>query len=237
MFCKFHDPNFRIFAQIDEASLPAFILLSNQVLDECNRQITDATGKQQGKIDELNSEIRCDSLKLWTMGQFGVDYTQVFFQVHFQHIRTEWDRDLNLFLFRKLKAMIVKHETRIRTLETKNKEQEKQLMSQVRTLFQVKCDPLTKKTCIWNVLLSYLFRASIWTTMGTRERTLTLTKCDQLVTQMVTSRDYFQGYQTLGFFVTLTIFVLVMPRRSCAEAAFMDINGLAAIIVTQQEIV
>ena len=28
--------------------------------------------------------------------------------------------------------MIVKHETRIRTLETKNKEQEKQLMSQVR---------------------------------------------------------------------------------------------------------
>ena len=27
--------------------------------------------------------------------------------------------------------MIVKHETRIRTLETKNKEQEKQLMSQV----------------------------------------------------------------------------------------------------------
>ena len=36
-----------------------------------------------------------------------------------------------LFIFRKLKAMIVKHETRIRTLETKNKEQEKQLMSQV----------------------------------------------------------------------------------------------------------
>ena len=29
-----------------------------QVLDECNKQITDATGKQQGKIDELNSEIR-----------------------------------------------------------------------------------------------------------------------------------------------------------------------------------
>jgi len=54
---------------------------------------------------------------------------------------------------------------------------------------------------------------------------------------MVTSRDYFQGYQTLEFVVTLTIFVLVMPRRSCAEAAFMDINGLAAIIVTQQEIV
>jgi len=73
--------------------------------------------------------------------------------------------------------------------------------------------------------------------MGTRERTLTLTKCDQLVTQMVTSRDYFQGYQTLEFVVTLTIFVLVMPRRSCAEAAFRNINGLAAIIVTQQEIV
>ena len=71
--------------------------------------------------------------------------------------------------------------------------------------------------------------------MGTRERTLTLTKCDQLVTQMVTSRDYFQGYQTLESVVTLTIFVLVMPRRSCAEAAFMDINGLAAIIVTQQK--
>jgi len=62
--------------------------LTAMVLDECNKQITDATGKQQGKIDELNSEIR------------------------------------------KLKAMIVKHETRIRTLETKNKEQEKQLMSQ-----------------------------------------------------------------------------------------------------------
>jgi len=62
--------------------------LTAMVLDECSRQITDATGKQQGKIDELNSEIR------------------------------------------KLKAMIVKHETRIRTLETKNKEQEKQLMSQ-----------------------------------------------------------------------------------------------------------
>jgi len=30
---------------------------------------------------------------------------------------------------RKLKAMIVKHETRIRTLETKNKEQEKMLIS------------------------------------------------------------------------------------------------------------
>jgi len=37
--------------------------------------------------------------------------------------------------------------------------------------------------------------------------------------------------------VTLTIIVLVMPRRSCAKAAFLDINGLAAIIVTQQEIV
>jgi len=58
------------------------------VLDECHRQIQEATGKQQGKIDELNAEIR------------------------------------------KLKAMIVKHETRIRTLETKNKEQEKQLLSQ-----------------------------------------------------------------------------------------------------------
>lgn len=62
--------------------------LTSIVLDECHKQITEATGKQQGKIDELNSEIR------------------------------------------KLKAMIVKHETRIRTLETKNKEQEKQLMSQ-----------------------------------------------------------------------------------------------------------
>ena len=30
----------------------------NQVLDECSKQISDATGKQQGKIDELNSEIR-----------------------------------------------------------------------------------------------------------------------------------------------------------------------------------
>merc|ERR1719220_582158 len=32
--------------------------LTAMVLDECNKQITDATGKQQGKIDELNSEIR-----------------------------------------------------------------------------------------------------------------------------------------------------------------------------------
>jgi len=62
--------------------------LTSMVLDECSKQIQDATGKQQGKLDELNSEIR------------------------------------------KLKAMIVKHETRIRTLETKNKEQEKQLISQ-----------------------------------------------------------------------------------------------------------
>jgi len=62
--------------------------LTAMVLDECHRQIQEATGKQQGKIDELNAEIR------------------------------------------KLKAMIVKHETRIRTLETKNKEQEKQLISQ-----------------------------------------------------------------------------------------------------------
>lgn len=62
--------------------------LTEMVLDQCNKQINEATGKQQGKIDELNSEIR------------------------------------------KLKAMIVKHETRIRTLETKNKEQEKQLISQ-----------------------------------------------------------------------------------------------------------
>merc|ERR1712025_597465 len=62
--------------------------MTTMVLDECKKQIDDATGKQQVKIDELNSEIR------------------------------------------KLKAMIVKHETRIRTLETKNKEQEKQLLSQ-----------------------------------------------------------------------------------------------------------
>jgi len=40
---------------------------------------------------------------------------------------------------------------------------------------------------------------------------------------------------TLGFFVTLTIIMLVMPRRSCAEADFVDIDGLAAIIVTQQK--
>merc|ERR1711936_1557709 len=56
--------------------------LTAMVLDECHRQISEATGKQQGKIGELNAEIR------------------------------------------KLKAMIVKHETRIRTLETKNKESE-----------------------------------------------------------------------------------------------------------------
>ena len=28
------------------------------MLDECHRQISEATGKQQGKIDELNAEIR-----------------------------------------------------------------------------------------------------------------------------------------------------------------------------------
>ena len=39
----------------------------------------------------------------------------------------------------------------------------------------------------------------------------------------------------MEFVVTLTIIVLVMPRRSCAEAAFRNINGLAAIIVTQQK--
>ena len=27
-------------------------------MDECHRQISEATGKQQGKIDELNAEIR-----------------------------------------------------------------------------------------------------------------------------------------------------------------------------------
>ena len=32
--------------------------LTAMVLDECSKQISDATGKQQGKIDELNSEIR-----------------------------------------------------------------------------------------------------------------------------------------------------------------------------------
>jgi len=58
------------------------------VMEECNRLIQEATGKQGGKIEELNAEIR------------------------------------------KLKAMIVKHETRIRTLETRGKEQEKQLASQ-----------------------------------------------------------------------------------------------------------
>lgn len=58
------------------------------VMEECSRQISEVTGKQKEKIDELNSEIR------------------------------------------KLKAMIVKHETRIRSLENKAKEQEKQLVSQ-----------------------------------------------------------------------------------------------------------
>jgi len=75
------------------------------VLDECHRQIQEATGKQQGKIDELNAEIR----KLKAM--IGI--------IVWLEINTV---SLNVFS--------VKHETRIRTLETKNKEQEKQLLSQ-----------------------------------------------------------------------------------------------------------
>jgi len=61
--------------------------LTMVVMEECHKQIQEATGKQKEKVEELGAEIR------------------------------------------KLKAMIVKHETRIRSLETKNKEQEKQLLS------------------------------------------------------------------------------------------------------------
>ena len=109
-----------------------------------------------------------------------------------------------LFIFRKLKAMIVKHETRIRTLETKNKEQEKQLMSQVLLhsliapsnssflpllwyYLSFVCPLYTIRHlthimyCLYYILYILLSRESIWTTMGTLERTSTLTKCDQLV--------------------------------------------------------
>ena len=47
------------------------------VLDECHRQISEATGKQQGKIDELNAEIR----KLKAM--IGKDFHVFAFQLEY----------------------------------------------------------------------------------------------------------------------------------------------------------
>ena len=74
------------------------------VLDECKRLVEDSSDKSQTKIEELNSEIR----KLKAMiGIFHIGY---------------WYKTIII-------DISVKHETRIRTLETKNKEQEKALNS------------------------------------------------------------------------------------------------------------
>ena len=75
------------------------------VLDECTRLVADSSEKSSVKIEELNSEIR----KLKAM--IGKNDDQLFDGVN--------------LLFKSS----VKHETRIRTLETKNKEQEKMLIS------------------------------------------------------------------------------------------------------------
>ena len=75
------------------------------VLDECSRLVADSQEKSNTKVEELNSEIR----KLKAMiGKFFLT-------------------SITRFLWNDL--FPVKHETRIRTLETKNKEQEKMLIS------------------------------------------------------------------------------------------------------------
>ena len=78
------------------------------VLDECSRLVADSQEKSNTKVEELNSEIR--KLKAMIGKYFH------FLMKHQLQIRI-----IDLFL--------VKHETRIRTLETKNKEQEKMLIS------------------------------------------------------------------------------------------------------------
>ena len=100
------------------------------VLDECHRQISEATGKQQGKIDELNAEIRKLKAmigKLVVMIELKVDLALNMYLNPMDHLFL-----FNIFWFFYADSIfiLVKHETRIRTLETKNKEQEKQLLSQ-----------------------------------------------------------------------------------------------------------
>ena len=77
------------------------------VLDECSRLVAESSDKSQNKIEELNSEIRKLKAMIgklcWTSWCVLLRLTYVFISV--------------------------KHETRIRTLETKNKEQEKMLIS------------------------------------------------------------------------------------------------------------
>ena len=76
------------------------------VLDECKRLVEDSSDKSQTKIEELNSEIR----KLKAMIGIYIGY---------------WYKIGQTIII----DISVKHETRIRTLETKNKEQEKALNS------------------------------------------------------------------------------------------------------------
>ena len=76
------------------------------VLDECKRLVEDSSDKSTTKIEELNSEIR--------------------------KLKAMIGRESSIARLNQLTVLIdisVKHETRIRTLETKNKEQEKALSS------------------------------------------------------------------------------------------------------------
>ena len=78
------------------------------VMEECHRQIQEVAGKQKDKVDELSAEIR----KLKAMIGGNILYNKYY-----------------MFLLICVSYNAVKHETRIRSLETKNKEQEKQLLS------------------------------------------------------------------------------------------------------------
>ena len=75
------------------------------VSSECSRLVEAATEKLSVKVEEQNSEIRKLKAMIGEIGHYIVkkEYSKLTFSV--------------------------KHETRIRTLETKNKEQEKMLVS------------------------------------------------------------------------------------------------------------
>ena len=94
------------------------------VLDECKRLVEDSSEKSQNKIEELNSEIR----KLKAM--IGKETRLSRHQTELTDGATTRDDHLQVALANiNLMFVAVKHETRIRTLETKNKEQEKTLKS------------------------------------------------------------------------------------------------------------
>jgi hypothetical protein len=125
------------------------------VMEECHRQIQDITGKQKEKVDELNAEIRKLKAMIGTSSSFTFlssylipDFLIVvsFFSFFFLPLSVCVFSVLSSFLFYSFSFFLifllsfivlclVKHETRIRSLETKNKEQEKQLMSQVPTKY------------------------------------------------------------------------------------------------------